>query len=148
MSELDFKQIKVGDWVWTEQDTRRNRSDRRIREVTRLTKTLIVCDDGDEFDRFRISNGYGFSYYTRFIQIVAVATEEEVRTVGIPIKQSREAWKARRAKIDQMATCLPAGMKACTLDGTAWQIEVSIKDLSEDQVRAVATAIAKELEAQ
>lgn len=138
----DFNEIQVGQWIWTAGGSRwSTNNDKRIREVTRLTRTLIVCDDGDEFDRFRVKNGYNNSTSFRYNHIIGIASEDEVREVGIPLKENRQAEKARRAMVDAMKANLPTGMQAWTGDSATWDIRFEAGGFTDVQVLQIANAI-------
>lgn len=138
----DLTEIAVGQWVWTMDRPRWSdvERDRVIHEVTRLTKTLIICDEGDEYDRFLIKDGYAHSRYSQR-HIVGVASPEEIESVGIPRKAARLAETARRAKCDEVRAILPRGMTSWLNFEGEWKTTVELNELSEDQVRKLAAAV-------
>lgn len=139
----DFNTIEVGQWVWTEDDSWQTSSNRRIREVTRLTPTLIICDEEDEFDRFYRRNGYNRSQYCGYNHIDALATPEEIIAVGIPRKQSRAAEKVRQARCEEIKPILPSGMSVwLRYEDQKWETRIELKGLTENQVREIAGSIA------
>ena len=141
----DFGKIEVGQWVWTEGERWSPNSNRRIREVTRLTRTLIICDDGDAFERFSRENGFNKHPYSKYNSIVSVATPEEVATVGIPLKESREKEKIRIAKCDEIKAILPPNMTAWLNYEGMWEAKIEVKGIGEDRMRKLATHVAEAL---
>ena len=142
--EIDFGMIGRGDWVWTVRQERWGREgERRIREVSRLTHTLIVCDEGTELDRFRRSDGWSKATYRSRAHIVGIATPEEIESIGIPLKNSRLAEKARRAKNDEMKAFVPRGMEAWLYPNGTWTVKFETKNLTEEQVRELAIDLVK-----
>jgi hypothetical protein len=145
MSEIDFSKIEVGQWVWTE-DTGRwglRKDSKIIREVVRLTPTLIICDEGDEYDRFkRVGRTAGFALagYSHSL-IVGLATPDEIEAIGIPRKRARIAEKERRAKCDEMKKTLPPGMTAWLDFAGAWEVKIELKGISEERVRGLAVLL-------
>jgi hypothetical protein len=143
---LDVSTIEVGNWIWTSGMSRWDSRDKkeRIREVVRLTKTLIICDEGDTYDRFNRLGGFsgvGNASYSH-ARIVCLATPEEIETVGIPVKKSRIAEKERRKKNDEMKACLPTGMEAWVNEKGVWNAKFERKELSEEMVLRIARFLA------
>lgn len=137
-----FETIEVGQWIWTMDSPRYSSTERDpvIHEVTRLTKTQIICDDQDDFDRFRKNNGWNNHSYSRR-HIVGIASQEEITNQGIPRKREREAEKVRRAKCDEIKAILPEGMKAYLNFDGVWEMSFEAKGITEEQVRLIAASL-------
>lgn len=136
---MDCTSIKVGDWAWVED--RWGQREYAPREVTKITKTLVVFNEGDEYDRFRRATGFAWDKFYNS-RIAAVATAEEIENIGIPRNAARVAEKLRRVHVEAIQALFGNRQKEVypiNSDSELWSVK--LLNLTEAEVRKCAEAL-------